>query len=83
MAFINIPVFFIEENEFGLSPTSTKGVLNINTKLICSYNEMDNKNTIVRLANGDYVEVNLKEKDFEKILGAVESIVDLGTLVSN
>lgn len=88
MAFINVPVLFIEENSeqqenLGLSPKTTAGEIVINTKLLCAYNEMDNKNTMLRLANGDCVEVNMRKVDFGRILGTVESIIELPKIGAN
>jgi hypothetical protein len=84
MAFLRIPVYFTDSEEdlerlenLGLEPKTTEGEIVINTKLICAYNEMDNGSTMVRLANGDCVEVPIDLETFEDILQETESIFDL------
>ena len=88
MAFINIKVLFIEDNSeqqenLGLKPGTTEGIIAVNTQLLCAYNKMDNKNTMLRMANGDCVEANIGINAFEKILGTVESILELPKLSVN
>ena len=91
MAFISIPVIFVNEDESddetlnALKQTSegVEGDLIINTNMLCDYNEMDNKNIVIRMANGDVVQVCLNIKDFENILGEVESIIDIPKVSPN
>jgi len=91
MAFISIPVIFVNEDESddetlnALKQTSegVEGDLIINTNMLCDYNEMDNKNTVIRMANGDVVQVCLNIKNFENILGEVESIIEIPKVSPN
>jgi len=88
MAFINIPIIFIEEEteqqeNLGLKPNTKEGEVNVNTQLICSYHEMDNKSVMIRLANGDCIEVDITIDEFEEILGEVESIIEIPKVSPN
>ena len=88
MAFIQFPIMFVEDDyekkvDLGLSPESTKDIITVNTQQICAYNEMDNKNTLVRMANGDAYEVPLLISTFEELLSETEVIIDLTKLVSD
>lgn len=91
MAYLKFPIMFTDDTDedeeklhnLGLKNNQYEGTININTNMICAYNEMSNKNTLVRMANGDAYEVPLKEEDFEALLEEIENIIDLATLVSN
>jgi len=87
MSFIQLPIMFVEDDyekkeDLGLSPKSIKDIITINTQQICAYNEMENKNTLVRMANGDAYEVPLLLETFEELLSETEVIIDLTQLVS-
>jgi len=88
MALLRFPILFTEEEyekaeNLGLDPKTKKGWVVINTVTICAYNEMDNGNVLVRMANGECYEIPLLVKDFEKILKDIESMVELTTIGGN
>lgn len=91
MAYLKFPIMFVEDDEedeeklhnLGLQNHQYEGIININTNMICAYNEMSNKNTLVRMANGDAYEVPLRETEFEELLTKIESIIDLAAMVRN
>jgi len=88
MAFIQFPILFTTDDyeqkiNLGLSATTTKCVININTASICAYNQMDNKNVLVRMANGECYEVPLTIKDFENLLKEIESLIELTSIGGN
>jgi hypothetical protein len=88
--FLRFPVYFSDSEEdieklenLGLKPKTTEGEICINTQMICAYNEMDNGNTMARLANGDCVEVPIDIDSFEDVLGQAEGILDLAEISPN
>jgi len=88
MAFLVFPIYFCdddyeEKENLKVKVEMTEGVISINTQQITSYNEMDNKNTSVRMANGDCFECPLGIDEFEGILCEVESIFDLSKVTKN
>ena len=88
MAFLKIPITFIEEDSdqaenLGLKPQESTGIITINTNLICAYNSTDEGYTMIRLANGDCAPIHMKEEEFEKLLSDVELIVKLSDVYEN
>lgn len=89
MAFLKVPVLFCSEDDaeklenLGLDPEGEEGEIVINTALLCAYNEMTNKHTMARMANGDCVEIPLDIDKFEGVLDKVESIVTLANMGIN
>lgn len=88
MPFIRIPVLFADDEEekkenLGIKAESSKGVIIINTHLICAYNEMDNGNTMARLANGDCIEAPMNIDEFEYLLSETEMILNLSDVFEN
>lgn len=82
MAYLSFPMNFAEENseqkeDLGFKPTTVKGIIVINTRMICAYNEMDSGNTLVRMSNGDAHDLPIKITKFEKLLAQTETILDL------
>lgn len=88
MAFLKFPIIFGDDDadkkeNLGMSLKQTRGVIVINTQAICGYNEMDNKNVLVRMPNGDCWEIPLKLKGFEELLYKTEILVTLSALEEN
>jgi len=89
MPFLRFPVYFSDEEDeekmqnLGLDPDKKEGEIVINTHLICAYNEMDNGLVMVRLANGDCVEVPIDIDTFEEVLSATESVFNLSEFSQN
>ena len=88
MAFLKFPMLFSEDDyekkeTLGLETTLEEGIITINTKQICTYNEMENENVLVRMANGDACELPISEEDFEVLLLEIESIFDLSKVTEN
>jgi hypothetical protein len=88
MAFISIPIIFAEDDfekkeTLGLKIKNEVFPITINTKMIVAYNEMDNGNTLVRMANGDAYESTIDIDTFEDVLSAVENIIDIKAISKN
>jgi len=88
MAFLKIPITFIEGDaeameNLGLTPQESTGMITINTNLVCAYNQMDNGQTMIRMANGDCAPIPMSEEEFEKLLSEVELIVKLSDVYEN
>jgi len=88
MSFLKFPILFTvgdyeEKANLGLNPTTTKCIISINTTAICAYNEMDNKNVLVRMGSGECYEVPMRLKDFEKLLKEIESLIELTSIGGN
>lgn len=88
MAFIKFPIYFCDDDfekkeDLGLKIEHTQGKISINTQQICAYNEMDNKNILIRMSNGDAYECPLTIDSFEDLLLEVDSIYQLSELSPN
>jgi len=88
MSFLKFPILFTADDyeqkaNLGLKVTTAQCMININTTAICAYNEMDNKNVLVRMANGECYEVPLTIKDFENLLKEIESLIELTSIGGN
>lgn len=82
MAFLKFPVFFCDDDlekkeNLGLKTETTQGEICINTQMLCAYNEMDNGNTLARMASGECYEIPMDIDTFEDLLAEVDSIFDL------
>lgn len=84
MAFLSFPFTFIEVDELLDKEISYEGDLCVNTKLIVSYNgSKNNKETIVRLTNGESYILPVCIKCFEELLSDTEEIIDLLSVCEN
>lgn len=88
MAFIQFIIYFSEDDaeqkeNLGLKPDRTEGKISVNTNQMCAYNEMDNGNTLIRMASGECYETPLSVDEFENLLSEVEGIFDLTNLSDN
>ncbi len=59
----------------------TKGEMDVNSKQICSFNEMDSGHTLIRLANGDLVETTITYQSFKGLMEKIECYMEL--VISN
>jgi len=88
MSFLKFPILFTaddyeQKENLKLKADAVEAIININTASICAYNEMDNKNVLVRMANGECYEVPLRIKDFENLLKEIESLIELTSIGGN
>lgn len=87
MAYLKFPIYFIEDDfekkeNLGLKAETKEGEISINTQMICAFNEMDNKNVLVRMASGECYEIPLTIDAFEDLLAEVDSIFDLKEILN-
>jgi hypothetical protein len=86
--FITIPVLYYpdgydpeQEENLGLKNKKKveliKGEMDVNTKQICSFNEMDSGNTLIRLSNGDLVETTILYSSFKGLIEKTECYMEL------
>ena len=85
MAFLSIPIKFIEVDELTDKQEEYDDIIVVNTNAICSYNSTrDGKSTIVRLVDGNVITVNMDIDDFGDVLESIaqESLYDLTIQIS-
>lgn len=88
MAFLTIKIIFAEDDfeqkeNLGLEVHHSQGNMTINTCMIVGYNEMDNGNTLVRMANGDAYETAMGVDTFENRLKEVDLIIRFSEINEN
>jgi hypothetical protein len=91
MAFITIPVFFIDEEDeeekklIGKKSEPESGFIRVNTVNICTYHEAgdDDMDTVLHMVDGTDVIVPLPIDDFENMLNEVENIIKLNAIGQN
>ena len=90
MAYIKFPILFAKDEDekwesMGIKPKDSgaegnPGEIYINTFQICAFNEMDNGDVLVRMANGECYQLPVDIEDFADTV--VDLIVEF-PLVSN
>jgi hypothetical protein len=91
MAFLTIPVFFIDEEDakekskLGLDYEPDDGFIRVNTNNICTYHETgeEDQDTKLHMTDGTEIIVPLEIEDFEDLLNEVENIIKIDKISQN
>jgi hypothetical protein len=88
MAFLEIPIFFVEDDveqkeACNLEPRYYIDNMTINTKMICAYCKKDNGHPHIKMVNGEDYESPMSFEEFEIKLFTAEAVPDFPFIQGN